>query len=60
MPDTGGGPAVCSLCGRVAPGEEPPLTWTTQLGRRGVERLCERCTREHVRDIEGKLPGDYW
>jgi hypothetical protein len=28
--------------------------------RRGQRWLCPACARQHVRDIEGKLPAEYW
>ena len=52
--------AVCAVCGTTAETAEPPLTWSTQVGRRGVELVCERCTRENVRSIEGKLESEWW
>jgi hypothetical protein len=51
-------PVSCSWCGTTAP--SAPATWTVQTGRRGIEYLCDRCTREHVRKIESGLPTDYW
>lgn len=52
-------PAVtCTWCGTSA--SPPPVTWTVQTGARGVEYLCEQCTRDNVRKIEGSLPTDYW
>jgi hypothetical protein len=36
------------------------LAWVWEReGERG-QWLCPACARTHVRDIEGKLPGDYW
>ncbi|RZS32236.1 hypothetical protein EV193_11380 [Herbihabitans rhizosphaerae] len=54
--------ATCSRCGRlrstVPPGEA--LAWVAER-ERGVTRwLCAGCARQHVRDIEGKLPSEYW
>jgi len=49
---------ACSWCGATA--EATPVTWTVQTGARGVEFLCERCTRDNVRKIEGSLPTEYW
>jgi len=49
---------ACSWCGATA--SPPPVTWTVQTGARGLEYLCERCTRDNVRKIEGSLPTDYW
>lgn len=49
---------TCALCGRTE--QEQPLTWTTSV-ERGVTRFyCERCSRENVRGIEGKLDSDWW
>jgi len=49
---------ACVWCGTTAAG--PPVTWTIQSSERGVEHLCERCTRDNVRKIEGSLPTDWW
>ncbi len=51
---------TCDFCGAAAPGEDLPLTWTTAVenGRRRV--FCERCSREHLRAIEGKLDSEWW
>jgi hypothetical protein len=51
-------PVSCAWCGATA--HEAPVTWTVQSSDRGVEYLCERCTRENVRKIEGSLPTEYW
>ncbi|MGW1341315.1 hypothetical protein ACWCOV_09695, partial [Kribbella sp. NPDC002412] len=52
--------ATCSMCGQQAETEEVPLTWLTSVenGRKLV--YCDRCTRENVRNIEGKLDSVYW
>ena len=50
--------ASCVWCGVTAEG--PPPTWTMQIGERGVEHLCERCTRDNARQIEGSLPTEWW
>ena len=54
---------VCAVCGHTpaaAEGEQARLTWA-----RGVERgravwTCDRCSREHLRSIEGKLDSAWW
>ncbi|GLW94015.1 hypothetical protein [Actinokineospora globicatena] len=53
---------TCSLCGRTRDGEPPvrALAWVSEQDERGQTWLCPECAREHVRDIEGKLPADYW
>ena len=51
---------VCGWCGTAAPAEALPLTWVTSVenGRKRV--YCDRCAREHVRAIEGKLDSGWW
>lgn len=56
--DTATGPVTCIWCGTTA--GSAPVTWTMQLGERGVEYLCERCTRDNARQIEGSLPTEWW
>lgn len=55
---------VCATCGATAVGEESlataRLTWS-----RGVENgrdvwTCDRCSREFLRGIEGKLDSSWW
>jgi len=60
---SGEDPMVHAAFGRrVAPDEQPqaPLTWS-----RGVENgravwTCDRCSREHLRGIEGRLDPGWW
>lgn len=55
------GSPVCVMCGRSPENESAArLTWA-----RGVEHgrpvwTCERCSREHLRGIEGKLDSPWW
>ncbi|UMG91815.1 hypothetical protein [Nocardioides sp. TF02-7] len=55
---------VCDFCGRLAPGDETPLTWSTAVEPPGpagrLRRYCEVCSREHVRAMEAKLDSDFW
>jgi hypothetical protein len=51
-------PVACAWCGTAA--AEAPVTWTIQTGPRGIEHLCEACTRTNVRQIEGQLPTEWW
>ncbi len=55
---------TCSRCGVASDAadatEALPLGWSTATTPRGVEALCEQCTREHVRDIEAKLDEAWW
>jgi hypothetical protein len=50
---------VCCSCGTSVDGD-PPLTWSTATGPRGVTWICDRCTRTHVRSIEAKLDEEHW
>lgn len=50
--------ATCTACGRVADG--PPVSWSSQTTARGTTWLCDRCTREHLRSIEGRLGEAWW
>lgn len=54
-------PAVCSVCGthREHDNAGTKLAWVHE-SERGEAWLCPRCARAHVRDIEGKLPREYW
>ena len=51
-------PVRCSGCG--VPADDLPLTWSTSDGPRGRQVLCERCTRDNLRSIEGKLAEAWW
>ena len=55
--------STCSRCGAISEegGDDGlPPGWSLSSSRRGVDRLCAACTREHVRDIEAKLDEDWW
>jgi hypothetical protein len=56
--------SACSRCGAISDddggGEGLPPGWSLATSRRGTDRLCERCTRDHVRDIEAKLDEEWW
>jgi hypothetical protein len=49
---------TCAMCGRAE--KEPPPTWTCQQTGRGRMWLCEECTRQNVRSIEGRLDEAWW
>lgn len=54
---------TCSRCGTNRDAEEDPalaLAWASEREHGVLRWLCPRCAREHVRDIEGKLPDEYW
>lgn len=53
---------TCGLCGERADTEAVAvgLGWLRESESGRTRWLCRRCVREHVRDIEGKLPTEYW
>ena len=50
--------ATCAACGRSEP-ERPP-TWSLQVSARGATWLCDGCTRQNLRSIEGRLDEAWW
>jgi len=36
------------------------LAWVSERDRGMVRWLCPTCARAHTRDIEAKLPQEYW
>lgn len=52
--------ATCDHCGAVTEADEPPLTWSMSTDRGRVRWYCERCTRQNLRAMEGKLDREYW
>jgi len=53
-------PVTCDRCGTTVDVDEPPLTWSLSTEHGQTKRYCERCTRENVRAIEGKLDQEHW
>ncbi|MEO7071154.1 MAG: hypothetical protein ABI131_11765 [Nostocoides sp.] len=55
---------VCGACGAIPETAEDAdrarLTWSrgTENGRQAW--TCDRCSREHLRSIEGKLDSTWW
>jgi hypothetical protein len=49
---------TCTVCGTVV--EERPASWSMQISERGQRWLCDRCTRDNLRSIEGKLDEAWW
>jgi hypothetical protein len=58
----GHGVPTCDRCGAAPPAgaDRPPLTWTTTASPGGQRWLCDRCAREHLRSIEGRLDEQWW
>jgi hypothetical protein len=50
---------TCAWCGATA--DPTPLTWSMSVTERGREEwLCEQCSRQNVRSIEGRLDSAWW
>jgi hypothetical protein len=59
VPDGDEQPRVtCARCGTAVAGL--PTTWSSQTSARALSWLCERCTRENLRSIEGRLDEAWW
>ncbi|WP_143074928.1 hypothetical protein [Streptomyces mangrovisoli] len=52
-------PLVCARCGIPAPGPAP-ITWTCSVENGGRRYFCDRCSRDHLRSIEGRLDSSWW
>ncbi len=50
---------TCALCGARAD-DGVPLTWTTSVERGRRLYYCDRCSRENVRAIEGRLDAEWF
>ncbi|MPY98337.1 MAG: hypothetical protein GEU97_10120 [Actinophytocola sp.] len=55
-------PIHCERCGRDRAADTvlDALAWVSDTDAGGTRWLCPDCARSHVRDIEGKLPREYW
>ncbi|MEU5690183.1 hypothetical protein [Actinosynnema sp. NPDC020468] len=54
---------TCARCGRTRTSVVDPaelLAWVRERENGADRWLCHVCARVHVRDIEGKLPTEYW
>ncbi|MET9763975.1 hypothetical protein ABZ016_33820 [Streptomyces sp. NPDC006372] len=49
---------VCARCGLSV--AAPQLTWTCSVEHGTRRHFCERCSRENLRSIEGRLDSDWW
>ncbi|MEV5337710.1 hypothetical protein AB0K93_04385 [Streptomyces sp. NPDC052676] len=61
--DEGGSPTkrgrvVCARCGTFADGPQP--TWTCSVENGVRQYFCDRCSRENLRAIEGRLDSAWW
>lgn len=63
---------TCDLCGASPPRSDGqpdnqvstdrplPLTWVTSVENGRPRVYCDRCARENLRGIEGKLDSEWW
>lgn len=51
---------VCDWCGRVESDVARTLAWSTAVENGRPRSYCERCSREHLRSMEGKLDSEFW
>ncbi|GAA2034321.1 hypothetical protein GCM10009740_26160 [Terrabacter terrae] len=54
---------VCFVCGAVAPADQRAvarLTWSRGRDGERTTWTCDRCSRDNVRSIEGKLDPAWW
>ncbi len=51
---------TCALCGTVAADAAAALTWTTSVEHGRELSYCDRCSRENLRAIEGRLDNEWW
>jgi len=56
-------PMVCASCGRRVVADEQPqvrMTWACGVESGRPVWACDRCSREHLRSVEGKLDPAWW
>ncbi|MET7685843.1 hypothetical protein [Streptomyces sp. NPDC005423] len=51
-------PLTCARCGTRA--EDPQPTWTCSMENGTRHYLCDNCSRENLRAIEGRLDPTWW
>jgi hypothetical protein len=51
---------VCGRCGVAAAGPTPPVTWTCSVENGNRIYFCDRCARDNIRAIEGRLDSSWW
>ena len=49
---------TCDFCGTTA--DEQPLTWTSSVENGQTKLFCDKCSRDNLRAMEGKLDSEYW
>ncbi|MGC4939194.1 hypothetical protein [Kribbella sp. DT2] len=51
---------TCARCGQQAETDDLPITWMTSVENGRRLAYCDRCARDNVRSIEGKLDSAWW
>ncbi|MET7477727.1 hypothetical protein ABZT17_25630 [Streptomyces sp. NPDC005648] len=51
-------PLVCARCGTRA--DVPQPTWTFSVENGVRQYICDTCSRENLRAIEGRLDSAWW
>jgi transposase len=56
------GSQECAICGTARdPGAPDSLVWGRERDADGrVHWICPGCARRHARDIEARLPHEWW
>ncbi|MFI9151972.1 hypothetical protein [Streptomyces sp. NPDC053367] len=49
---------VCARCGATEQAPQP--TWTCSVENGARRYFCDRCSRENLRAIEGRLDSAWW
>lgn len=59
---TTAGEQACARCGAERdPADPAALAWACEREPDGsTRRICPPCARRHVRDIEARLPDEWW
>jgi hypothetical protein len=52
------GAVACALCGTAE--TTLPFTWTTSVEHGRTRFYCDRCSRQNVRAMEGRLDADWF
>jgi len=51
---------TCDFCGTTSDTDDAPLTWSTAMENGRAKVYCDRCSRENLRAMEGKLDSEFW
>ena len=51
---------TCDFCGRQVEEGEETLTWSFAVENGRSKSFCDRCSRDNLRAMEGKLDSEFW